>query len=306
MRMSKPVGVIASAIVVILGSFVALLMAAASIAGLFIQATQPQPPNSVPFVLLGAAMMAALAGIGTWTSVGLFRLRAWARMSILVFAGFLALCSIFGLLMIMVVPVPPNVSAGAEHTVRWIMVAAFGIPLAIAVWWLIQFNTRSTKAAFSSPSVEFPSPRPLSISIIAWSTIFGGASCLVAILARAPAFWFGATLDGWAAVLSYALVAALSLYIGKGLLDLRERARLVAIGWIGFSFFHFSLVSLVPSLRQKMLESERAFTRSQNPAIAVDQGMMINLIFAFAAITAAAAIWFLMRNRAAFVRAEIH
>src|SRR6476469_2141938 len=149
--MSKTIGVTASAVVVIIGSFVALLMAAASVAGLFVQATQPQPPNSAPFVLLGAAMMAALAGIGIWTSVGLFRLRAWARMSILVFAGFLAGCSIFGLLMTMVVPLPPNVSAGAEHTVRWIMVVGFGIPLAIAVWWLIQFNTQSTKAAFASP-----------------------------------------------------------------------------------------------------------------------------------------------------------
>jgi hypothetical protein len=249
-------------------------------------------------------MFAAFAGIGVWTSVGLFRLRSWARMSILVFAGFLAAGSIFGLLMAMAVPTPPGISAGAEHTFRRAIVVMFGVPLAIAVWWLIQFNTRSTKAAFASDIAEPASLRPLSITIIAWVCIIGVASCLLPILAGMPAFLFGAMFNGWSARVIYALFGALSLYIGKGLLDLRERARVVAIGWFAFSVVHLSVITLVPSLRQRMLELQRSFGQNQPKPIAFDQGMMTNVLLAFTAIVTGAAIWFLIRNRAAFARPE--
>jgi len=302
--MSRPVGVTASAIVAILGSIFVLLLAALSVTSLFIETTQPQPPNSPQFVIAGAAMFVALAGFGIWTSVGLFRLRSWARASILVIAGFLAAGSIFSLVISMAVPMPPAITASTEHIVRRTMAAMFGIPLAIAVWWLIQFNTPSTKAAFASPIAGPASPRPLSITIIGWVSILGVASCLFAILTRTPAFLFGAIFNGWIAGIIYALFGALSLYIGKGLLDLRERARVLAIGWFGFGFVHLSLVTLVPSLRQRMLELERALAQNQPNPIAFDQGMMTNVILAFTAIVAASAIWFLIRNRAAFVRAE--
>ena len=302
--MSRPVGVTASAVVAILGSILALLLAALLVASPFMATTQPQPPNSAQFAIAGAVMFAALAGIGIWTSVGLFRLRSWARTSILVFAGFLAACSIFGLLITMAVPIPPEMTAGTGHSFRRAIAVMFGIPLAIAVWWLIQFNTQSTKAAFASPIAEAASQRPLSITIIAWASIVGGASCLFPILARLPAFLFGAIFNGWIAVVIYAFFGALSLYIGKGLLDLRERARVLAIGWFGFGFVHMTVVTLVPSLRQRMLELQRTLEHNQPNPIPFDQGMMLNVIFAFAAIVAAVTIWFLIRNRAAFVRAE--
>jgi hypothetical protein len=189
--MSRPVGVTASAIVAILGSIFVLLLAALSVASLFIATAQPQPPNSPQFVMAGAAMFTALAVFGIWTSVGIFRLRSWARTSILVFAGFLAAGSIFGLLGTMAMPTPPAMTAGTEQIFRRVIVVMFGLPFAVAVWWLVQFNTQSTKAAFASPIAEAPSSRPLSITIIAWASIFGGASCVFAILARVPAFLFG-------------------------------------------------------------------------------------------------------------------
>jgi hypothetical protein len=302
--MSRPVGVTASAIVAILGSSFALLLAVLSVASLFIATAQPQPPNSPQFVIAGAAMFTAFAVFGIWTSVGLFRLRSWARTSILVFAGFLAAFSIFGLVGTMAVPMPPEMTAGTEQLFRRVIAAMFGLPLAIAVWWLIQFNTQSTKAAFASPTVDAASPRPLSITVIAWASILGGVSCVFAILARAPAFLFGATFYGWTAGVIYAVFGALSLFIGKGLLDLREEARILAIGWFGFSFIHGSLIMLVPSLRQRMFELQRAIAQNQKNPIAFDQGMFMNVIFAFSAIVVASAIWFLIRNRAAFVRAE--
>ncbi|HEX9085558.1 MAG TPA: hypothetical protein VF836_12540, partial [Gemmatimonadaceae bacterium] len=110
--MSRPVGLTASAIVAILGSILALLLAGILVATPFIATAQPQPPNGAQFAIAGAAIFAALAGFGIWTSVGLFRLRSWARASILVIAGFVAAFSIFGLLVSLAVPLPPETTAG--------------------------------------------------------------------------------------------------------------------------------------------------------------------------------------------------
>jgi hypothetical protein len=301
--MSRPVGVTASAIVAILGSIFTLLFAAMAVASLFIKPTQPQPPNSAQLVIAGVAMISALAGIGIWTSIGLFRLRSWARTSILVFAGFLAAGCIFSLMLTMAMPIPPGFTASTEHIFRRTMAAMFGIPLVIGVWWLFQFNTQSTKAAFASPIAEPAPPRPLSISVIAWSCIFGGATCLVPLFTRTPAFLFGMIFNGFRAGVIYAFFGALSLYVGKGLLDLRERARILAIAWIGLSFFHGALVTLVPSMRERMLELQRTLEPNQPNPIPFE-GMVMYVVLAFGAVVAGTAIWFLIRNRAAFVRAE--
>lgn len=302
--MSRPVGVTASAIVAILGSLFAMLLAVLSFSSLFIEMPPSQPPNPAGFVIAGAAMFAAFAGMGIWTSVGLFRLRSWARTSILVFAGFLGAISILSLLVTMAVPVPPEFTAGTQQTFRATMAVMFGIPLAIAAWWLIQFNTQSTKAAFGSPIAELASPRPMSITVIAWASIFGGATCLFPLLARMPAFLFGVTFTGWTAGVIYAVFAALSLYIGKGLLELREEARILAIGWSGISLVHMGVVTLVPPVRQRMFEMQRALEQNQPNPMPFDQGMLLNVTFTLCAIMVAAAIWFLIRKRGAFVQAE--
>ena len=302
--MSRPLGVTASAVVAILGSVFALVFAASAVASIFTQTAQPPPPGSASIVLAGAVMFAALAAIGIWTSVGLFRLRSWARTSILVFSGFTAAGTLFCLILTMAIPVPASFTPGTEYIFRLIMAGTFGIPLIVAVWWLIQFNTQSTKAAFASAVSEVPSSRPLSITIIAWTSLVGGASCIFGILTRMPAFLFGATFNGWTAGVIYAVFGALSLFIGKGLLELREEARILAIGWFGFSFVHAGLVTLVPALRHRLLESQATLAQNQPNPIPFDQGAMMNWIFVFAGVVAATAIWFLIRNRAAFVGTE--
>ena len=302
--MSRPIAVIASAVVAILGSIVTLVFALAGFASMFVETSQSRPPTSTASVLAGAAMFIALGIIGVWTSVGLFRLRPWARTSILVFSGFLAAGSLFGLLVTMTVPIPAEFSAATGQTFRRTMAAMFGIPMAIAVWWLIQFNTRSTKAAFASPVVETPSQRPLSISIIAWMSIVGGAYCLFPLLGDTPAYLFAVAFQGWAARIIYAVIAALSLYIGKGLLELREEARLLAIGWFVFTIVHMGLITLVPPLRQRMLEVQRELTQNQQPPIPFDLGTITNVMLVSAAIVGGVSIWFLIRNRDAFGRTE--
>jgi hypothetical protein len=290
--------------VAILGSIFALLFAVLAVASLFVVTPQPRPANSAQSVIWVAVMSVALAGIGIWTSVGLFRLRSWARMSMLVFAGFLAAFSLFALVVTMAVPMPPQVTRGTIHSFRQAMAVVYGIPLAIAVWWLIQFNTRSTKAAFASPVPEAEPARPVSITVIAWLSIVGGVSCFFPLLSRMPAFLFGATFNGWAASVIYAFFAALSLYIGKGLLELREEARVLGIGWFAFSLVHTALITLVPPLRERMFELQRTLEQNQPNPVPFDEGLFTTVILGFAVVVSGGAIWFLVRNRAAFGRAE--
>lgn len=301
--MNRPPGVTASAILAIVGSILALLFAAFGIASLFVETPRPQPPNTGPVVIAGALMMAGFAVAGIGTGIGVFRLRPWARRSILIFAGFLAAGCIFALLATMTVPVPPDISTDASQ-LRLIAAIMFGAPIAIAVWWLIQFNTQSTKAAFASSVAEPASPRPISITVIAWMTIVGGASTLVGIFARSPAFLFGAIFQGWAAGIIYAVFGALTLYIGKGLLELQEEARILGIGWFAFSLVHTGLMALMPSLRQRMFEMQQALAPQDPRVNLADLGMMPIVMLGMGLIVSVASIWFLIRHRAAFGHLE--
>ncbi len=302
--MSRPVGVTASAVVAIFGSIITLVMAAFMAASPFIATTQPQPPYATQIAIVAAAIAIALAGLGFWTAIDVFRLRPWARTSILIFAGFLGAWSAICLLVMMVMPMPPQLNAGMGQTIHVVTLVMFGIPLAIAIWWLIQFNAQSTKAAFTSSVPGPASARPLSISIMGWAGIVGAVGCLLWIPIRLPAFLFGLTFAGWTAGVVYGLFGALSLYIGRGLLDLRERARLLAIAWFVFGFVHTCVVTFVPSVRQRMFEMQRALDPSHQNPVPLEQGVLIYVTFGFAAALAATAIYFLHRNRAAFARAE--
>ena len=299
--MKRPVGVTASAIVAIIGSVFALLVAAMSIASLFITTPQPRPPNVAQFVIPGAAMSAALGVIGIWTASGLFSLRPRARTSVLVFAGFLAGLSILGLLVTLTVPIPPDITAGTQRNFRQGMAVIYGIPLLISIWWLIQFNRSSTKAAFASSIDEPASPRPISITVIAWTSILGGAGCLGPLFAGMPAFLFGLVFHGWIASIFYAFLAALSFYIGKGLLDLREEARVLAIGWFVFTLVHASAITLVPTLRHRMFDLQKTLDQNPPTPMVVDLDLVTNVVLVASTILGLAAIWFLIRNRAAFV-----
>ena len=296
--MSKPAGVTASAIVAIIGSTFIMVVGSLMVVALLIETPQGKPPISVPLGVAVAAMYMMFAGLGIWTSIGLFRLRPWARTSMIVFAGFLGVIALFGLAMTIAGPMPATSGQGF----RLGLAVLFAIPLAISVWWLIQFNTRSTKAAFAASAPDTESRRPASITIIAWMSIAGGVSCVFAIFARAPLFLLGATLTGSVAGVLYALFGALSLFIGKGLLDLREEARILGIGWCGVTFVHMGLVTLVPPLRARLLEMQRTLTQDQPDPVSFDLAMMANVTFVLSAILVGTAIWFLMRNHDAFGR----
>src|SRR5882672_9275978 len=104
--MTRPAGVTASAVVSIIGSaFVLLAAVGMAFAGLQGQ-VRDKVPNFGAAVSVAAAVFVAFAALGAWTAIGLFKMRPWARISILVFAGFMSAgCLLSGVVMAFI-PMP--------------------------------------------------------------------------------------------------------------------------------------------------------------------------------------------------------
>ena len=115
---------------------------------------------------------------------------------------------------------------------------------------------------------------------------------------------FGAVLTGWIALAVYTAFTAASLYLGTGLLQLREPARLGSIVYFLIAAAN-SVVTVVlrdfPGRMRAMQDSFPGFLRwSQQQPLPLDG------VWGFALIGAALAavpIWFLVHRRAAFARA---
>ena len=180
----------------------------------------------------------------------------------------------------------------------------FGLPLVIAAWWIVQFNSASTKAAFAAQAESPSTTRPVIISVLAWLSIVGGASTLVAVFSHTPAFLFGVTFTGWTAAVVYLVVSAISLYVGKGLLDLRERARIVAIGWFAFTFIHLIVVTSIPSLRQRLFALPANLMPTQQASATFDPTLAINFLLTISTIATAVSIGILVQSRDAFLNPQ--
>ncbi len=157
---NKPVGISLAAIVLALMTAVGALFAAGSIAALFFTRHPiiPPIPTVKLFVICFDILMLLLLLWGIWTVVGLFKLKPWARFSILAL-GALDLCFFglqsVGLLVLrtragfsMMMPSGPgaiNVSA------ILLEIAVLDALLAlIGVWWLVYFSLSRVRLAFGS------------------------------------------------------------------------------------------------------------------------------------------------------------
>ena len=282
--MKRSAGVTVIAVLSLLGSAFMLL-----VGGFAVLISLLAPVSSSPafrgFPPFFRSMMVLLyVLLTTWgilTSIGLFRLKEWARISILTFSVLLALHGTFTALISLVIPVRsgPNQAAGLAD-VR-IFMAGFSLALlSLGVWWLVFFARRKVGEQFAAaraerlalstpqvfpptvgPSVVAPLPsstgRPLSFTILAWWML---ASCLLIplnLLLRPPAVLFTKVLTGWPAELYFIALLALHLYVGIGLLRLKLTARVVAIAYYCFIFVSTAVFYLAPGVHSRMVDLMR-------------------------------------------------
>src|SRR5208282_3322889 len=118
-------------------------------------------PGWMPIYMYAlGAVFVALAVWGILTTVGLFRLRRWARYSILVICGCLALfglvsCLMILLLMFVPLPMAANMDASQAQSAQSFVKIMFGAMAffyflvgALGVFWLVYFNLKTVREAF--------------------------------------------------------------------------------------------------------------------------------------------------------------
>jgi hypothetical protein len=177
----RSAGVTAAGIIAIIGvslSLFGLLLASLSLKG-------PRVPVFARTMMGGMMIFfLAIAVFGIFTGVGLLRLKNWARVSALVWAGISAPLSAFVILILMLVPfpTPPNAPAVSMSFVRSFILLFYGIPIGVGLWWLILFNRKATAAQFAAcvPVAETVSPgtaseplaaqptAPLPVTVLTW------------------------------------------------------------------------------------------------------------------------------------------
>lgn len=162
--MNAPAGVAIAAVVLGLMSFVGLLIAAASIIAQFVMNT-PLIPHipAVRMVSAGIdAFVIALVILAVCTIIGLFRLKAWARYSVL-FLGLLDLLAFsfmaIGFLIARVkwwmapLSLPNNPHLKVGDILLWLAIF-YGILALIGVWWMIYFNAKSVRESFANAQLR--------------------------------------------------------------------------------------------------------------------------------------------------------
>ncbi|MGA2418909.1 MAG: hypothetical protein ABSG69_02400 [Candidatus Acidiferrum sp.] len=230
------------------------------------------PAGSRAAGYLGVAIIAACGDWGLASGIGLFRYRNWARISTLVWS---AITLVFGSIAFLVtltirIPVPPSAPPQTASLARFFIALFFGLPGALAIWWLILFSQKSIRQLFAAlpappkgPLDEsgFPAtaPRssqvPVPIAVVAWIYV---ASSVLALF-----FWhfhesrlllLGHIFRGPIAAAMTVAFCAVAFLGGVGLL----RRRLWAL-WLMLGYQLFGVVSGTFSL----LSPERIILRKE-------------------------------------------
>lgn len=325
--MKRPLGVILSAVLLLLGSLFELLLAFGMVlAGVYLHKqigsgglpeapATALPPAWMPAFLYGiCAFFVALAVWGIVTAVGLFRLRRWARYSVLVIGGGLALVGLVSLLMMlamMAVPIPAasGLDASQAHTAQamarivfGVIAVFYGILCAIGASWLVYFNREKTRAAFAGTLGEVvESQRPFLISVIAVLSMIGAGGCLLMVFVPIPLPIFGLIVHGWGKAALFVAIAAVEAGVGIGLWRMEEWGRLLALGWMALSAIHVGVYIVFPSL---MLRNTAAMQQIMNPMQTQQtpplDPILYDVSFGFSLLFVLAIMGVLIHYRAAF------
>ena len=230
-----------AAVVAILVSLFLLLCSSvlffAMLLGKFPGTSSELPPFVRNTMMATNIFMMCLSLFGIVTGIGLIYLRNWARISILIWGGMLVFFGGIDIPIAFLMPIPPTPSApdlpaAGIQAVRLILLAIYGMPLLIGIWWLILFNRKTVKAQFAGatgaadPTVPRKPACPLPIAVLAWFYVSSILNLLFLpflpfLPFHAPVLVFGRVLPGKVG-LTVLILSCLALFVcGVGLLRLK-------------------------------------------------------------------------------------
>jgi|SRR5580704_8211591 hypothetical protein len=150
------VAIIFSALGAMLGSLVQVSMLVAP--GLQTSEGSPgMPPGTRTLVAVFWLFGLAVAVFGIFAGFGVLRRRNWARITMIVWGGLMAVFSAISIPIIFIVfnslpsTLPPGAGTGSfMGFLKIFMIFFYGIPLGIGIWWLVLFTRPRVTAAFSA------------------------------------------------------------------------------------------------------------------------------------------------------------
>lgn len=330
--MKRTFGIIFSGVLLLLGALFQLLLAfGMAFAGVLIHtqihsgklpgaSTPASPPLPGWMPLFIYAICLVLLALAVWeilTAIGLFRVRRWARYSVLIIGGILVLFSLVYLLFTLVLLVAPLPGAAgmdqsqAQH-MQAMTRAVFGvialfhaILCAIGVFWLVYFNKKRVRDIFAGLPGQAPeSPRPLLISVLAVLILIGAVSCLLMLFVPLPGAFFGLILHGWGKAAFYLVHAALLTAAGIGLWRLLEWGRLLTMALQVIGVVQYVVYLVHPSLYLRYTaEVNRIINPMQQPPSPLQiQSLLHSISFGIGILFFIAIIVVLHYYRGAFAR----
>jgi hypothetical protein len=297
--MKRSAGVTIAAVIALLGSICAGFFAVIGIiAGLFLPRGNDAMKNlpqqgALPILasmIVGALFEFGFAGWGLATAIGLIRLKPWSRISILIYAGLLAISVAFMAMIFMLLPLPvtPNTSQNFNFIIRFIMASICVVPFSIAVWWLVLFTRKSVVAQFSGVASNAtipatPSPagyavraavipslrRPLTITIIAWLYVVSVPMMIPSLLLSqaqrisVPFFW--TMLEDRDLLVYFALISPVMLAAGISLLKNKAWGYWLAVGIQSFGILNLAATLLWPGRAARWATFTESLLRSFPP-----------------------------------------
>jgi hypothetical protein len=337
--MQRSLGVTLIAILSLIGSVLCLCMAA--LVG-FVMSLAPGAenlPGSSPASLkamffLAILMYVLLAVWGISSSIGLFRLRNWARISTILFSVLLAVMGGFSglgtLLVAAFFPISGPANSPSMKEV-FVFIALFWFALTgIGIWWAVFLNRAKVKVQFaavpptdgfppqtvlSPTAMPLPSPasrshRPVSITVIAWLLLVGCPFLLLGPMLHMPAILFTKILTGWPSIAFYLVFVALNACIGVGLLRLKEDARKAAIAAYVFGLVNSAVFNFAPGgtvrMRAFMDMQTQMFPWTRTPQSGqfpqFDPMLFMKMGAALGTVAAVVPLYFLVTRKHAFAK----
>ncbi len=339
--MKRSTGVTVIAVVALLGSLLTLAMGILVLAvTVFARAGRapsqfPGSPATFKVLMVAASLVYLLPAIwGIATSIGLWMLKNWARISSIVFSVLLILIGGWSGLISFVMPFPSPPAATSDasmiFTIRMVTGGFFLVLMGIGIWWLVfltrrnvaeQFGQRSsTDEASSLPGIEragnftaVPSParalkRPISITVIAVLLLVGSVFMPAVLVFRAPAALFTSLVTGWPAAFVYLGFFFAQLFIGIGLLQLKPAARVGGIAYSVFVIVNTVAFNFAPGAHARILgiiEKEQSLPPwmrlyQNQPQFQFDLTPWLRLGAIFGLLIMAVQLYFLITRRVAF------
>lgn len=284
-RPRRPVGLVAAAVVlVLLACFVVLggMGVLASVLLLHVPQVDQQLeqfPALKAIEIVNGIVILLMGGLCAWTAADLLRVKKWARISILILGGMIAFfslveCALFSMMAfhpLMLTPQAGQVSPELVKVMFLVMAGMSFLFMLVGVWWLVYFNLRSVCAVFAGHVDVAPEERPADapierakpegdaigvlVSCLAVLYLLGAAGMVVGALLHLPLLLFSHIFDGNAASMMMLFMAAVSIWMGIGMLRRLKAAWAVALVFNAFGLLS-ELWMLLPMSHTPELEQE--------------------------------------------------